>query len=155
MKLLFKLLLISVSILILSQCNKGLLERESLFDIKNLEINPTEAEKQNFERIEGIDVLAYKKQMSDTLIQLDFDDNTKKIRNKTWRIKLPKGDKKFVKNFVQKFGFLLLGPIANYDNSKDYFFSVVRSSDNSVYTCKVINDNGDFFIYITYYRLVC
>ena len=140
-------------VILLYSCNANEKRiQDSLFNIEGLDADIESVKNQGYNWEKGIDLIIYTKKANDTIISLELDNNLDNIiQTKTWKIKLESNNHDLIyKKMIEK-GVFPYGPIAFYENSEDYFFTVIRNSDNNIFVCKVLKENNSNYLYITYH----
>jgi hypothetical protein len=120
------------------------------FNTKGVKVTEKTLSDSGFERIWGVDLIMFEKKSGDTIINLDVDDKENLVSSKTWIMKLGSNDFKYVHDFMLDREMVLNAPIAYYDNSEDYYFTVI-SLKNDMYFCKVMKEEKEYSLYVTYH----
>lgn len=124
--------------------------KDTLFNIEGLKTDISSIKNQGYKWEKGIDLIIYSKKINDTLISLELNNPKGDINTKSWKIKLDSNESDLIyKRMLQK-GVFPNGPISYYENDEGYFFTVIRNSDNNIFTCKVLNENNSSYLYVTY-----
>jgi hypothetical protein len=106
-----------------------------------------------------IDVLAFEKQISDTITLLCYlNDSSKRIFEEKWRVSIPEFTEQSVKSFVENNGGLIITTICIDPNSTfvDFF---VESRSGIYYRCRLGKEEKGIFLeidrrYPFYYELI-
>lgn len=121
-----------------------------LFDISNLETGFKSLKEQGFSKMEDVDLLIMKKRNKDTIVQLEINSNLDNIYSKSWKILIANPDRKKNEEFFLKKGYLLSDFNKFSYDENSYSFICKKEFDDKVFNCKVLNENNQYYLYITY-----
>ena len=107
---------------------------------------------QGYNRI-TTDLLVYEKREKDTLVQLEIDNKSGKIRKKRWIIKLAKDELELVNFIREKYEIISLDSYTKRDyENKVFSFPAINLKDNSIFLCHTSKENNQYYLNIDYYN---
>lgn len=125
---------------------------ENLNNIKVKSFKNNNLNSQGYDRI-MTDLLIYEKKVKDTLVQLEFDNRSEKVRKKRWQIKLAKDELELI-NFIQKkYNVISLDGYTRRDyKNKVFSFPVIDLKNNAIFLCYTSKRNNEYYLNIDYYN---
>lgn len=123
-----------------------------LFDVEeaNRKTSFESLKKQGFTKMQDVDLLIMEKRKHDTIVQLEMNTNSDVIYSKTWKIKITNFNRNNIQDFFRKKGFTLTEFNNFSDDKNSYSFSCKNKLINRFYTCKVLKELDQNYLYVTY-----
>jgi len=122
-------------------CKKKELSTSVMYPVHEVYID--DVQHANYERVLGVDLFMFEKQMEDTTTVLEFEDVDKKANRISWEIKIDANNTASLDKLISKYGCVNLGKLENT-------FILNCWSSNTIMLGHFIEVNGEKKIRISY-----